>query len=113
MGYFVRKFNKKRVKFIVQLCFPHLLTFSNDARDFDKPKWVKQNRKYPIDPPAELLAYHDSLCEISQKYQYRLQVIPPTFNIIEFTELKLPKTTSTVVEYTVKSPFRSTNLTKT
>ena len=65
------------------------LDLSGDACDFDKPKWIKQNRKYPIDPPADLRAYHDSLYEIPLKYQHRL--IPPSSNIIEFTELKLPK----------------------
>jgi hypothetical protein len=39
-----------------------------------------------------------SLYESPQKYQH--QLIPePTFNIIEFTELKLPGTTSTLIEH--------------
>ena len=42
--------------------------FSGDALDFDKPKWIKQNRKYPADPPSELRAYRDFLSyEIPQK----------------------------------------------
>ena len=80
--------------------------FSSDARDFDKQEWIKQNRKYPADPLAELRAYRDYLYEIPQKYRYHL--IPErTFNIIEFTELKLPGTTSTLIEYAAKNCFSS------
>src|SRR5271168_6048 len=104
LGDFVCKF-KTRVKY-KNYCST-LLFFSTgthydgntgDAHHFNKPKWIKQNRKYPADPPTELRAYRDSLYEIPQKYQH--QVIPePTFNIIEFTELKLPGTTSTLIEH--------------
>ena len=77
---------------------------SGDARDFDRVKWIKQNRKYPADPPAELRAYQDSLYEIPQEYHNQL-VPEPTFNIIQFTELKLPRTTSTLIEYAAKNCF--------
>ena len=76
----------------VQLCFPTALLncadlpdsfyemtatreiqdLSGDARDFDKANWIKRNRKYPADPPAELRAYQDSLYEIPQEYQCQL-----------------------------------------
>jgi hypothetical protein len=59
---------------------------SGDARDFHKRKWIKQNRRYPADPPAELLAYKDSLYDIPQKYQ--LQLIPEPALII--ISLNLP-----------------------
>ena len=52
-------------KIIVQLCFatpdfPELIMMAatraseilGDARHFNKPKWIKQNRKYPADPSA-------------------------------------------------------------
>ena len=46
--------------------------FSGDAGDasscdFDKPKWIKQNCKYPAasEPPAELRDYRNFLYEIS------------------------------------------------
>jgi hypothetical protein len=46
----------------------------------------------------------DSLNGILQKYQ--IQLIPePTLNIIEFTELKLPRTSSTLIEYAAKKCF--------
>ena len=81
-----------------------ILDLTGDARHFNKPKWIKQNRKYPADPPAELRAYRDSLYEIPQKYQH--QLIPePTFNIIEFTELKLPGTTSILIGHAAKNCF--------
>lgn len=77
---------------------------SGDARDFNKAKWIRQNRKYPADPPAELLAYKDTLYEIPRQYQ--LLLIPNlTLNIIQFTELKLPETTSTLIEYAAKNSF--------
>ena len=77
---------------------------SGNACDFDKVKQIKQNCKYPADPPAELRAYQDSLYEIPQEYQ--LQLLPePTFNIIQFTKLKLPGTTSTLIEYATKNCF--------
>ena len=41
-----------------------ILDLTGDARHFNKPKWIKQNRKYPADPPAELRAYRD--CHVSQ-----------------------------------------------
>ena len=76
---------------------------SGDARDFNKAKWIRQNRKYPADPPAELLAYKDTLYEIPRQYQ--LLLIPNlTLNIIQFTELKLPKT-STLIEYVAEICF--------
>ena len=88
----------------VQLCFP---TAASDFLDLlYKVKWIKhwQNRQHPADPPAELRAYLDYLYEIPQEYQH--QLIPePTFNIIKFTELKLPGTTSTSIEYTAKNRF--------
>ena len=31
--------------------------------DFDKAKWICQNRKYPADLPAELQAYQDTFLE--------------------------------------------------
>ena len=77
---------------------------SADARDFIKAEWIKQNRKYPVNPPGELLAYVDTLYEIPQ--QYRLLLIPDlALNIIQFTELKLPETTSTLIEYAAKNCF--------
>ena len=46
--------------FALPLDFPELITtatreildLSGDARHFNKPKWIKQNRKYPADPSA-------------------------------------------------------------
>ena len=41
---------------------------TGDALDFDKSKWIKQNRKYPADPPAELRASWNTISyEIPQK----------------------------------------------
>ena len=77
---------------------------SDDARDFNKAKWIRQNRKYTADPAPELQAYQDTLYEIP--WQHRLQPIPDlTLNIIEFTELKLPETTSTLIEYAAQNYF--------
>jgi hypothetical protein len=119
LGDFVRKFRRrvKYLKLVFNFVFPlALLIFrthfemtatrkidlSGDARNFDKPKWIKQNREYPANPPAELRAYRDSLYEIPQKYR----LIPePSLNIIEFTELKLPGTTSTLIEYAANNSF--------
>ena len=111
-------FQKLLFNFVFPLLIfrPHFTTreiqdFSGDAGDFNKQKWIKQNCKYPADPPAELRAYRDSLYEIPQKYQYHL--IPErTFNIIEFTELKLPGTTSTLIEYIAKNCFSEHEPTK-
>ena len=84
---------------------------SGDARDFNKAKWIRQNRKYPADPPPELQAYQDTLYEIPR--QHRLQLIPDlTLNIIEFTELKLPETTSTLIEYAAKNCFFEHDITE-
>ena len=79
---------------------------AGDARDFDKVKWIKRNCKYPADPPAELRAYQDALYEIPQEYQHQLMP-EPTFrvNVIQFTELQLPGTTSTLIEYAAKNCF--------
>ena len=47
---------QKIPEIIVSLCGPiatrEIQDFSGDARDFDKSKWIKQNRKYPADPPG-------------------------------------------------------------
>jgi hypothetical protein len=77
---------------------------SGDARDFIKANWIRQNLKYPVNPPAELQAYQDTLYKIPRQYQ--LLLIPDlTFNVIQFTELKLPETCSTLIEYAAKNCF--------
>jgi hypothetical protein len=81
---------------------------SGNARDFDKAKWICQNRKYPADPPAELQAYQDTLYEIPQ-----LQLTPdPTLSIVQFTELKLPDTTSILIGYAAKICFSEYDVTE-
>ena len=84
---------------------------SGDAHDFNKAKWIRQNLKYPVDPPAELIAFRDTLYDIPRHYQ--LQLIPDmTLNIIQFAELKLPEITSTLIEFAAKNCFMEHDVTE-
>lgn len=68
-----------------------IIDLFGDARALDTAEWIGTGRKYPINPPANLRAYIDSL--------YAIPVIEPaklfpdsTLTVIEFAMLDLPKT---------------------
>ena len=75
-----------------------------DARDFNKAKWIRQNHIYPEKFTCRITSLPGPLYDIPQQFQ--LQLIPDmTLDIIQFTELKLPETTSTLIEYAAKKLF--------
>ena len=82
----------------------NIIDISGEAKNLDCAFWIGKGKKYPSNPPPDLIAYCDSLYDISDTWMKKL-LPQKDMPIDTFISWKLPSTKSTLVDISAHGCF--------